>query len=542
MRRLTILVGMILLALLSSPAQVPEFRITMKPADRETLFTRDAFSNGGLPATFEAGGTRWDDIQVRFKGRSNRYFPKKSYRIKSSGKRLFNRARQINLHAMYTDKSFLRERLSWDFFAEIGALAPGASYARLTLNGKPQGLYLMVDRVDKEFLKEHGKISGPLYNAGGYYSLADMTVQSTDLLKLYYPKEIGDEDDYSDLVTLLRAINRTPDSSFADVIGRLFDMNSVYNWLAGNMILAMGDSYNKNYYLYRDPSRTSQQWTIIPWDYDETFGLSGDLAVPYPASLLNDGFEYTFPPLSGPSNVLKDRLWKDPRLHRHLTHQVDSLLRTVFTEEHMFPRIDSLASLIREAVKGDTAKWGSYLDFLDNVETVKHFVTARRNYLKKALPGLPTVVEYAATMSTTQTGVPYQFVGTDGGLLATMRFTAIRGLDSVRIEAFPDSLPPDTRPSEAAQCVRRWLRITPIPASATFTAQLQWRYNDASSTDREVGKGVKDERALRCFYGNPLHLWVSLPSSVNPFANVATVDSVTEKECGEKNYFLLFQP
>ena len=541
MNRLKTLLLFLFLTGTASPAQIPEFKITMKPADRETLFTRDSFSNEALPATFEAGGILWNDVQVRFKGRSNRFFPKKSYRVKSNGKRMFSGVHSINLHAMYTDKSFLREKLSWDFFKDIGALAPGASYARLTLNEKPQGLYLRVERVDKDFLKVHDRPTGSLYNAGGYYSLADMTLQPENLLKMYYPKEIGDEDDFRDLEALLHGINDTPDSSFARVMGSLFDLNSVFDWLAGNMILAMGDSYNKNYYLYRDPSRSSQQWTIIPWDYDETFGLSGDLAVPYPASLLNDGFEYAFPPLSGPSNVLKDRLWKDPHLHAELAGRVDSLLRAVFTEEHMYPRIDSLALLLRDAVKADTAKWGSYQDFLDNVETIKHFVTARRNFLLKTLHGVPSVVEYAATVSTTKTGVPYHFVGTDGVLLATMKFSALRGLDSVRIEAFPDSLPPGITRRDSGRTIRRWLRITPMPAHATFTATLQWTYNDATSTDREVGKSVKDERALRCFI-RAADRWIPLPSHVNPFANVATVDSITEKECGENSYLVLFVP
>jgi hypothetical protein len=442
---------------------------------------------------------------------------------------------------MYSDKSFLREKLSWDFFADLGALAPRASYAALTLNGRPQGLYLEVDRIDADFLARRGRAEGSLYNAGGFYSLADLTVQSTDLLKLYYPKEAGDEDDYRDLDSLLHAINDTPDASFADRMDRVFDMNSVYDWLAGNIVLAMGDSYNKNYYLYRDPSRSSGKWTVIPWDYDQTFGLSGDLAIPYPASLLNDGFEYRFPPLVGPANALKDRLWKDPRLRARLVQRVDSILRSAFTEERMFPRIDSLAALIGGAVRADTAAPGSYRDFLDNIGTMKHFVTARRNFLLKTFTGLPAARPGPVTLSPTRTGVPYNFIGSDGEYLAALRFSRAEGLDSVRVEVFPGVLPPHIEPSASARAVRRWLRVTPFPAGAAFTATLQWCYHDASSTDREVGKGVNDERGLRCFsYG--ARGWVPLPTSVNPFANLATVDSVTEKQCGERGYFGLFIP
>ncbi|HYQ85909.1 MAG TPA: hypothetical protein VES59_01565, partial [Bacteroidota bacterium] len=117
----------------------------------------------------------------------------------------------------------------------------------------------------------------------------------------------------------------------------------------------------------------------------------------------------------------------------------------------------------------------------------------------------------------------------------------IHGLDSVRIECFPDSLPADLAQKNRARAVRRWLRITPIPAGATFTAKLEWMYHDASSMDREVGKAVKDERSLRCFW-HGTGGWVPVASHVNPFSNLATVDSITEKQCAEGSYFGLFLP
>ncbi|TLY32443.1 MAG: hypothetical protein E6K56_03230 [Ignavibacteria bacterium] len=498
----------IVLAHATASAQIPEFKI--------------AFSNEVLPATFEHAGKVWKDVQIRFKGRSNRYFPKKSYRIKFPAKHHFNGVHQLNLHSMYTDKSFLREKLSWDFFADLGMLAPRASYARLTINGAYQGLYAVVDRVDKNFLALHGKTSASLYNAGGFYSLADLTVQPKELLKLYYPKEIGEEDDYPDLLSMLDSLNKTPDSLFAVMLGRLFDINSVYNWFAGNIILSSGDSYTKNYYLYHDPSRRSQQWVIIPWDYDESMGLTGDMAVPYPGSLLNDGFDYRFPPLAGPSNVLRDRLWKNPALREALRRRVDTILRTVFTEERMDARIDSLVALIHTDVAADSQKWGTYQDFLDNVQTVRYYVTARRNFLLATYINPPSGINNNVTVKTTKSGVAYHFVGLDGSQIATLWLSHIRGLDSVRIE-------------------RRWLRITPIPAAAKFTGKLEWMYHDASSMDREVGKAVKDERSLRCFW-HGTGGWIPVASHINPFANLVTVESITEKQCAEGTYFGLFLP
>jgi spore coat protein H len=531
-----------MLSAADASAQIPRFTVDISRSDSASLFSRDQFSNEFLPARITYGQTTWDSAAIRFKGRSNRYFAKKSYRLKFPAKQHFHGAHQINLHSMYTDKSFLREKLAWDLFADMNELAPGASYAGLTLNNTPQGLFLAVDRVDKPFLKKHGRPISSLYNAGGYYSLGDFTVQPEGLLELYYPKEIGDTDDYDELKDLMAVINATPDSTFGDMLDSLFDMRSVYNWFAGNILMMAGDSYNKNYYLYHDTTEATYEWVIIPWDYDLSFGLSGDLAFAYPQSLLNDGFSCTFPPLAGPNNVLKDRLWKIPELREQLRLRVDTLLRTVFTEERMDRRIDSLAALIKDEVAMDPQKPGTLADFLDNVEALKYYVIGRRNYLLKTFvhPSSGGMFDMV-TMPITGIDRPYNFVGPDGQQIATMSFTSVDGLDSILVEALADSIPPNLPQPDSGKYVKRWLRVTPYPDTASFTAKLQWMYDDNSLSTREVRKGVKDERALRCFSFNGKS-WKALPSHVNPFSNIVTVDSVTEDECDGEKYFALFIP
>ncbi|MBI1806382.1 MAG: CotH kinase family protein [Ignavibacteria bacterium] len=522
----------------TADGQLPQFTITMSDDDYRALNARDIFVDEFLPATVEYQGTTWNKAEIRFKGRSTRYFPKKSYRLKFPKNKLFQNTHQINLHAMYTDKSSIREKLAWDLFQDMGEMAPHAWFARLSINQQYKGLYLVVDRIDRYFLQHRERFAWSLYNSGGFYSLADLTPQSVDLLKLYYEKEIGDDNDYSDLQGLINVLNFTPDSTFPAALDSLFEVNSIYNWLAGNILMMMGDSYNKNYFLYHDVSRKTQSWVIIPWDYDESFGLSGDVAVPYPHSLLNDGFAYTFPPLSGPPNVVKDRVWNIPSLQQHLRRYVDTLLHSVFTEEHLFPRIDSLSALIRDDVAADSQKWGSDQDFLDNVETVKYFITARRNYLLKTFIGSPTGDFCSVTLPIKRGSNPYHFVEMEGRLLATLWVKDAGNLDSLRVEAFPDSIPREIDPVDTGKCVRRWIRVTAIPENAHFTATFQWMYQDVSSLDREVGTQVKDERALRGYAYNG-RSWTGLRSRVNPYANIVTIDSFTQDMCGDSTYIAL---
>ena len=534
MRFFTIFIFMLTV---SAYAQLPRYTVSMQPSDYQLLFTRDIFSDSLIPASFEHQGNFWNDAQIRFKGHSTRYYPKKSYRIKFNKSHLFQNMQSINFNAMYTDKSFLREKLAWELFNELNQLAPYSHHARFSVNGN-EGLFLFIEKVDKYLLQNRGRKIAPMYEANDTYISADLTVQPDSILKIYYDKEIGSATDYSDLAQLIAAINSAPDGSFRDTVYKYFDVNSVLNWFTGNILTMMGDSYNKNYLLYRDTSKVNQQWTIIPWDYDLSFGRSGDLAIPYPASLLNDGFAYTFPPLSGPSNVLKDRWMTTPSLWEELRMHVDSSLNTIFTEEHLYPRIDSLTELVENDAALDPQKWGTTQDFYDHVDALKYYITARRNYLKKTFINPPSGEYNRVTLPVSQTGVPYHFVAYDGRQIATLWFTDIIGLDSIRVQVHPESNPPGVANPTDEKFVKRWVEIIPYPSSAQFMAKLQWMYSDVSSLDREVGAGVQDERLLRC-YAYDGSSWNSLSSKVNYFANFVTVDSITESHCGAGKYFAL---
>ncbi len=519
-------------------AQVPHYDVTMTPADYNLLYTRDIFSDSALPSSFDYQASHWNNTTIKFKGQSTRYYPKKSYNVKFPKTSLFQNLRTVSFNSMYTDKSSLREHLAWDLFQDMNELASRPHFGSLAINGGSKGLYLFIDKPDAYVLANRGRVVGLMYEPSDTYDSGDLTVQPDTLLKLYYDKNIGNVNDYSDLEALINALNNAPDSSFADTLQRYVDVQSVMNWFSGNILTMSGDSYSKNYLLYRDTSKQVQQWVFIPWDYDLSFGRSGDETIPYPASLLNDGFAYTFPPLSGPSSVLKDRLWNTPSLREALRLRVDTLLRTVFTEARMFPRIDSLAAAINSDLSSDPYKWGTYGDFLEHIEALKYYVTARRNYLNATFINPPSGIYDDVTLPVSQLGVPYYFIGVDGRQIASLLFSNISGLDSVRVQSFPDSVPPDVVDRAGERYVKHWISITPYPANAQFTAKLQWSYLDVAANDREVGSGVQDEHLLRPFVFDG-GAWRALAGKVNAFGNFVTIDSIVATDCAPGNYFAL---
>ncbi|HUL44814.1 MAG TPA: CotH kinase family protein [Bacteroidota bacterium] len=521
-------------------SQVPEISITLSPNDSLELFSRDPFSNDFVNASLSCNGHIWKKIELRFKGRSNRPYPKKSFRIRFPDDQPFRGARQINLHAMYTDKSFLREKLAWSIFEDLHDLAPHAEYVRLTINQAYQGLYLIVDHVDKYFLGVHKKEKPSLYEAAGEYALAELNTVPDKLLKLYYTKHLED-DHYDDLKDLIRNLQDTPDTLFEETADRLFDMNSVYHWFTANILTMSGDSYSKNYYLYKRSASPEEKWVIIPWDYDLTFGLTGDPAMPVRSALLNDGFAYTFPPLMGPQSVLKDRLWANPSMHARLVHCVDTALQTFFRSEVMDRRIDSLAGLIRTSVEQDHQKRGTIQDFDDCVMEMKYFVHARRNYLLSTFIHSPRGTFGTVTLPIDQKETRYDFIGVDGRQLASFWPDHIDGLDSLKVIVHPDAIPPNLLSSDTGRCVRRWVELAAIPPGAKFSGKFQWMYQDISSRDREVGTGVNDERSLKCFRFDGTS-WKPVSAPINPLCNTVTFDSIDERVCGKGSYFAIKVP
>ncbi len=531
---------LIFLSPLLAFAQVPHYDIRMDPSLYDTLYTRDIFNDDYLATqSLEYEGTLRTDALIKFKGHSTRYYPKKSYRLKFASN--FQGVRQINLNSMYTDKSFLRESFCWLLYADIHALAPEASHVTATINGNYKGLFLQVDKVDKYFLQRRGRALGPMFDADDYYVSADLTEQPDSLLKLYYAQEIGNANDYTGLRAMIAALNDPAIPDVAQFLDSLFDVRSVMNWFAVNILAMEGDTYNKNYLLYRDTTKTTGQWTVIPWDYDLSLGRTGDEAAPYPASLLNDGFATTFEPLSGPFNVLKKRFMGSPALMERLRAFLDTLLTESWTERRLQERIDSLAAVVRSCIEGDPDKWGTCQDFQEHVEALKYFVTARRNFLLSTFVHSPAGRYNVVTIRPVQTGVPYHCMTVDGRQIATFRFTSIEGLDSLSVRAHPDSAPPDIRSNPSRGHVRRWLEITPYPSTARFTADLQWMWMDFALASREVSPDVQNERLLGCYVYRS-GAFDGLVSTLNAHGNFVTIEGLTAGDCGAGKYLALLMP
>ena len=73
--------------------------------------------------------------------------------------------REIHLNAEYRDPSIIRNKLSLDFFHDMGVLSPKSYHVKLFRNGVMKGVYLVLESVDDLFLKNRNLPKGPIYYA-----------------------------------------------------------------------------------------------------------------------------------------------------------------------------------------------------------------------------------------------------------------------------------------------------------------------------------------------------------------------------------------
>jgi hypothetical protein len=307
---------------------------------------------------------------------------------------------RLNLKAMYNDPSQMREALAWKFFGNIGIPASQHTFAKLAINGRYNGLFSLIEQVDKSFLKDHfgNNDEGNLYKAYcgnvGCATLTHKTGADGDDsgFQYYLDREHPDltyrlktnEDDakantYDDLAQFIRTLNgigltggkgRFNSDGYKDAMEDVFNVTAFLRWASTNLLIGSWDNYfatPANYYLYNSGKKGAAKgfieapyFTWIPWDYDNSFGID----------YFNTRWQYTdiidwaantknYHDGRGLSKIpLVQNLLKNEDFKRYYLDHLEYLLDTIF-----YP--DAVGALIGEEGAGglwDRTRQAAYLE------------------------------------------------------------------------------------------------------------------------------------------------------------------------------------
>lgn len=557
---------------------ISHISIEMEQQDADIIFKKDPFDKSSFPVTVVADNQRFPG-RIQVTGSLTRRFPKKSVMIKVDKNPNWKGNRRISLDAMGTDPTAMREFLAWDLFHSLGMVVPRVRYTKLYTNNAYVGLFLFTEWIDTSVFERYGLGSdGQFFHPDDANYCADFTVPSISE-KCYLKLSPGDTD-YSSLKNLAQLIENTPVENFHELVFTHFEANSLVNWIAGNILTSNSDTFNKNYFLYQ--STINRKWTVVPWDYDLTFGRSHDSGLPFPESIINNNFQYFSTPSLGAASPLKDKFLQNTQLYNLLRKRLAHIMgitKDEFAPDQSFGwfspanfglRVTSIRDAIAKDLMNDVFNTSTPPQFEEYVEAMQYYGIARYYYVKKLVldktvhgtsrwtPAMNKLSESELLAAAPAPGVkrmrPMNMYGTEQVAKnnATLYFTdeytpyvlgtinAKNGDSSAQVtvevqsEQAPELVPPKFYP---ASCIQRTWFVTIKSPYDNMTADVRFEYIQEHSFHNELGDAVRNEHLLRLFQQSGEN-WYPLETTINTIANTVSAMDVDLK-AGTLNRFVV---
>lgn len=352
---------------------LPTLNILIQPQFLEIL-ENDIWHKEPLPAKLVVNNEQYD-IGITYRGNHTRKLSKKSYRIDFGKLNKEFGGHEIHLNAEYCDPSFIRNKLSFDFFKQIGGISPNCRYVLTEVNGIPSGIYLQLESVDQLFLKNRQLPYGPIYYATNHQTnfslLTTKGKLKTSLISGYFRKVGTDEDD-SDLEKLIIKINTIPRHEFGKEMMKYLDVEKYLIWLCGVICTQNYDAFIQNYAFYRNGE--TGLYEMIPWDFDATFGRDWN----------GREMKYDRVPIHG-FNTLTARLLDVKEFRVQYRTLLEEVLDHYFTVSEFEPRITKLHHLLRDHIPLDPYKKDTIEIFDKEPEFMLNFISNRNQYLRQHL-------------------------------------------------------------------------------------------------------------------------------------------------------------
>lgn len=353
---------------------IPQYKLFIKPIDLKEL-RRDIWIDEPIPAQLTIEGKRLE-VDLSYRGSHIRDFAKKSYQIAFYNPKRFRGSNRFHLNAEFKDPSLIRNKLSFDFFSEIGVLSPQSKHIFLTQNGRAEGVYLELESVDENFLKRRNLADGSIFYAvdgdANFSLMSDLDKITKTSLELGYERKHGTEEHDYFLQEFIFNINTLSQNDFEKEILRYVDVDKYLRWIAGVIFTSNYDGFVHNYALYRNGD--TGLFEVIPWDYDATWGRDVNGKMMEPNYVPIDGF-----------NTLTARLLDTPQYRRHYRNLLDEIMNHQFTIEFMMPRVEKLLQLIRPYVLQDPYKKQLIDDFDQERDVIANYIEERRKYLQRKI-------------------------------------------------------------------------------------------------------------------------------------------------------------
>jgi spore coat protein H len=162
------------------------------------------------------------------------------------------------------DSTYVAEMLATQLFRDAGVPAARYTHARVKLNGRDLGLYLVAEAMNKQFLKQHfTDANGNLYEA--YLGDVDGRME----------QDGGADTSMTDVRALYSACRIADNAQRWRALNQVLDVDRFISFVAMEMLTSHWDGYaihTNNYRIYHDPK--TDKFTFITHGMDWAFRRS----------------------------------------------------------------------------------------------------------------------------------------------------------------------------------------------------------------------------------------------------------------------------
>jgi len=267
----------------------------------------------------------------------------------------FHGLSKFHLNNSVQDETYVQEHLCGEIFRSAGIPATYATHARVWLNGRDVGLYVLKEGFDKSFLKRYFQdSSGNLYD-GGFLQDIDAELE----------KDSGTGvDDRSDLAALVEAC-RTPEPSERwERVNERLDVEQFITFMALELMTCHWDGYCtnfNNYRVYFDP--TGRRVHFFPHGMDQMFGDTSASILDYPGSIVA-------------STVMQNTEWR-----KRFRQRIDELLPQFSPANKLLDHVDVVHQRLRPVIESMDPQLA--LEHHERVQDFKQRLIARGESLQE---------------------------------------------------------------------------------------------------------------------------------------------------------------
>ncbi len=375
-------------------------------------------------------------IAIELRGQSSQMFPKKSYALETrtaSGDNLnvslmgMPSENDWVLYAPYTDKSMLRNAVTFDLGRKMSTYCSRTRYCEVVVNNDYKGIYMLMERIKRDknrvdiaTLDPH-EITGENLT-GGYILRVDKMdpdfsyatdgwlstvspsypVAERSTFQYFYPKAkdiVPQQREYiKNCVTA--AEQALTSANFKDALSgykHYMDVPSFIDFMLLSEISKEVDKYKFSTYFYKEKNSDGGKLFAGPaWDFNLGYGNVNY----WPAGLNTSGWLYSLVTSGNPSmmywwkRLMEDDYFRDLAKSRWI-----DLRQTHFTDAYIQQMVDSLQLEIADARVRNFERWpilGQYIwpnhdwennTYEDEVEYFTDFLFTRLTWMDNNMPG-----------------------------------------------------------------------------------------------------------------------------------------------------------